>query len=640
MQPVRSVFSRLAFRSSLFFILAASLTVVLYAPGLSGPFLFDDVHTVSKNERVKIEAIEAEALRNAAESFVSGGRELAMVSFALNHYFLGPDAFGYKVVNLAIHLVNGFLLYLLARTMLRLLVPREQLSKNVVLRWGPEVVVALWMINPINLTTVLYVSQRMNSLAAMFVLVGILVYVQSRKRHLERGRYPWLSVLALIICLWAAYQSKENGVLLLPFLALVEAMFFRFAGANGQTNRMAVLIVGTTLVAGALAAIAYEGLDISRIESWYAGRSFTLEERLLTQGRVLIFYIGLMLFPWSGRLGLWHDDIENSTSILVPFDTATSIALLILLFVTAIVTWRKYPICSFGVLWFFVGHSMESTIFPLEMVHEHRNYLPSFGVIATLVGLLGYLQRARGTLKILLLASFAILSIQNLHQRAETWRSEHTLSYHEFINHPNSARATFQFASMNLYHAGRGVEMMREPAVQLFQHARTLGDETILPEIGLLVSMPILQIDFDPDWIDSAIRKLAEPGGNASDLEALRGLTNCVANEHCDIEKGELMRLYAAAADTGRGSFLDEAARFYNTIGENELAIETLKRAAEQPNANIQIRLNYVNMLIYLGDELRAREELKEIERANGLLLRHRQLIQENWTLLDAKGQP
>ena len=633
-QPVRSVLSSSAFRSSLFLLLAASLTIVLYAPGLSGPFLFDDVHTVSKNERVKIEAIEVDGLRNAAESFVSGGRELAMVSFALNHYFLGPESFGFKIVNLAIHLVNGFLLYLLARTMLGLLVSREQLSKNVVLRWGPEVVVALWMINPINLTTVLYVSQRMNSLAAMFVLVGILVYVHARRRHLERGRYPSLSVVALIVCLWAAYQSKENGVLLLPFLALVEAMFFRFAGANGQTNRMAVLIVGTTLVAGALAAIAYEGLDISRIESWYAGRSFTLEERLLTQGRVLIFYIGLILFPWSVRLGLWHDDFEKSTSILVPFDTATSIALLILLFATAVLTWRKYPICSFGVLWFFVGHSMESTIFPLEMVHEHRNYLPSFGVIATLVGLLGYLQRARDALKIFLLASFAILSIQNLHERAETWRSEHTLSYHEFINHPNSARATFQFASMNLYYAGRGVELFREPALELFEHARDLGDETILPEIAMLVSMPVLQIDFDPEWIDSAIRKLSEPGFNASDLEALRGLTNCVANEHCDIEKSELMRLYGAAADTGRGSYLDEAARFYNVIGEDGFAFETLEQAAKQPNANIQIRLNYVNMLIYLGEKERARRELQEIEAENGLLFRHRQLIEENWELL------
>ena len=133
---------------------------------------------------------------------------------------------------------------------------------------------------------------------------------------------------------------------------------------------------------GLLAAMAY--VYWSNPQWLWAGydlRSFTLFERLLTEGRVLWFYLGLIVFPQLEHLGLYHDDIAISTGLFTPWTTLPALVGLAWLAFLSWWTRTRAPLVSFGIAWFLIGHAMESTVLPLEIAHEHRNYLPLLGIL-------------------------------------------------------------------------------------------------------------------------------------------------------------------------------------------------------------------------------------------------------------------
>ena len=124
------------------------------------------------------------------------------------------------------------------------------------------------------------------------------------------------------------------------------------------------------------------------ISAGYAGREFSLEERLLTQGRLLWRYLAWILLPNITDMGFQHDDIPISTGLFQPLTTLLSLIAWVVLLALSFVLRRRYPLLLLYVLFFLVGHSMESTILPLEMVYEHRNYLPSMPVCLLLASIL------------------------------------------------------------------------------------------------------------------------------------------------------------------------------------------------------------------------------------------------------------
>ncbi|TFG91410.1 MAG: tetratricopeptide repeat protein, partial [Syntrophobacterales bacterium] len=115
---------------------------------------------------------------------------------------------------------------------------------------------------------------------------------------------------------------------------------------------------------------------ISTLLAGYTNRPFTLTERLLTEPRIIIFYITLLLYPISSRLTLIHD-IEISSSFLTPWSTLPAIAVILMLIALAVYIARKRPLISFCILFFFLNHVIESSFLPLELIYEHRNYIPS-----------------------------------------------------------------------------------------------------------------------------------------------------------------------------------------------------------------------------------------------------------------------
>ncbi len=346
---------RIALQIAPFLVLQVAVFLV-YSAGLGGGFFFDDQPSILLAEGVKLDTLSFESIRQALASGSSGpsGRPVSQLSFALNYYFSGFDAFAFKATNLAIHAANGVLVFLLA---LRLLAAGRPTNRGKYLQMAAGLVAVVWLLHPIQLLPVLHVVQRMTSLSALFLFAALLLHVRAR----ERGG-PWATgalVLAWGVFWPLSFLSKESGALF-PLFALAYELIIR-RRLHGKLDWPARVLA--TVVA--LTAIGAAGYVLSPFGSWlwagYDMRSFSLAERLLTEGRVLWFYLGLIFLPRLEAFGLYHDDISLSHGLLDPWTTLP--ALLGLAGLVWLAWWSRAraPLVSFGIAWFLIGHLLEST---------------------------------------------------------------------------------------------------------------------------------------------------------------------------------------------------------------------------------------------------------------------------------------
>ncbi len=365
-------------------------TFLIYAPGLDGTFLFDDEPNITANDKVQITGLSFDELRLAAFSMDLGPgllkRPLSRLSFALNYYFFGLDPYVFKLTNLLIHLLGGASLFLCLWLLLALYQDQNKDTVSPANRISLCLAVsAVWLLHPLNLTTVLYVVQRMNGLAALFSFWTITLYLWGRRGQLRGQRgLPWI-IASLTVTLPLAALSKENALILPVVLFLIDWLLLRFRTQTPDQRRILIGLFLVIVGIPVLLAISFLFTHSEWLINSYANRPFDLYERLLTQSRVLWFYISLIFLPIPSQLGLYHDDFQVSHGLLEPPTTLLALLALIALLVTAVALRRRTPIFSFGVLFFFVGHGMESTILSLEIAHEHRNYFPIVGPLLAVV---------------------------------------------------------------------------------------------------------------------------------------------------------------------------------------------------------------------------------------------------------------
>ncbi len=225
--------------------------------------------------------------------------------------------------------------------------------------------------NPVQTQAVTYIVQRMAVLATFFFLAALLCYLLGRRNRRRMKQFSWF--LAGLICFVLALGSKENAITLPAVLLLVEGIFFR---SFHRIKKQHVLLgVGLLFVCGIAAYLLTNGNPLGSIIN-YEHRSFTLWQRVLTESRIMVFYLSLLFFPAPFRLSLDHDVIL-STSLFQPSTTFFSIVFLFVLTIWALWKHKTWPITSFAILFFLLNHVIESSVFPLELIFEHRNYLPS-----------------------------------------------------------------------------------------------------------------------------------------------------------------------------------------------------------------------------------------------------------------------
>lgn len=350
---------------------ALGITFGAYWPGLQGSFLFDDFNSLkSINDYGGVTDIDT-ALR-----FVFGndtgptGRPVSMLSFIINdQYWPGSPAF-FKYTNLLIHLIIGVLIFALARAIFR------RVSNNTNTDWAALATAAIWLVHPLNASTTLYIIQRMTQLSALFTILGVLAYLSGRSRLFQGKSFGWTLLAGGVpaFCVLATL-SKENGFLLVAYIAVIELTIF----SNSSRPKHFKFWLSAFIALPALLFVGYLGVSWERFASSYAWRDFHLAERLLTESRILCLYLKEILIPDVKGMGLFHDDIAISQSPTSPPGTAVSLAIIAILASLAFWIRKKQPILALAILWFFAGHLMESTVIPLELYFEHRNYLPMVG---------------------------------------------------------------------------------------------------------------------------------------------------------------------------------------------------------------------------------------------------------------------
>jgi tetratricopeptide (TPR) repeat protein len=394
-------------------VLLAVAVIFIYAETLSGPFIFDDRNNIRDNPHIRISQITWSSLTSAAVDSPSHHRPVANISFALNYYMHGYNVVGFHAVNIIIHIVTGILLYFLVQTTFR--TPALQ-SRYERYKWISFFCAAIWLFHPLQTQSVSYIVQRMNSLAAMFYILSFLCYAQLRLH--PQGRRKWALLSGCILAGILALGTKENAATLPLFLLLYEWYFFRNLSLKWLKEHLA-LLAGMLLLT-AIVALVFLGVHpLDKIWAGYAFRNFTPAQRLLTEMRVVIFYISLFFWPHPSRLNLDHD-FALSHSLTDPITTLFSMLAIVVLLVLAVVTAKNQRLISFGILWFLGNLVIESSIFGLEIIFEHRLYLPSM-MFSLVVVVLVYRWVRPAWLKPLILCTLTIVAALWTYERNEVW---------------------------------------------------------------------------------------------------------------------------------------------------------------------------------------------------------------------------
>ncbi len=479
--------------------------LLAYLPGLTNFMLADDIPNIIHNDGIKITQFDVNNLVSVARSNDSGplGRPISYLSFALNYYLSGQQIIPshVKATNLGIHTTNSLLVYILTLTLLSVIKKRTKLlsaNKGFALALF---ITLLWALHPIQLTAVLYSVQRMTSMATFFMLAGLITYTLGRNR-LEEGRPYALTLMYGGIILGTALGTLCKEIaLLLPFYAMSIELTLYNSGNNLDAAKKKLnhffLIVA---VIPAVTSIIYLTSHPQFVFSGYTFRDFTLIERLLTEARVLFYYIGLIGFPNLNQLSLHHDHIAISRGLFSPFTTTPALLGILFLLFTAWLLRKKQPVYGFMVIWFLVGHVMESTIIGLEIAYEHRNYLPSYSIIfgATVFSYLLLQQIThRHMLKVILAIAALSSMFFTTFTRATIWSEKGTMAHFDQRNHPDSARSQMAYAEHLL--------KTKKSRAQGYEHVRIAASLTateVSPIIHLYKLIKIIEKDIDTSSVD------------------------------------------------------------------------------------------------------------------------------------------
>lgn len=625
------------------FLLVCALVFFIYAVGKGGPFIGDDYPNILDNSGIQFQQFCWEDFSSAWSANTSGPfkRPLASLSFALNYFYAGQqfDPVPFKLTNIGIHIINSFLVFLLSCQLFRAAALDAPVRKLAFLS------ALIWAVHPLQLTSVLYVVQRMNSMACMFMLSGFLVFLKGRLQ-LEKPAGVLFMVLGCVLGTGLGVLSKENA-LLLPLLIFVsEVTLLPPVPIAPRSKVYSYYLV--TVISPVLFGAAYLLTHPEYVLGGYLTREFTLAERLMSEARILFYYLGLLFYPDNTQLSLAHDDFVLSKGLLQPIETVLAIAGIALLIVITIYNTcqKKARFLSFAILWFFVGHAMESTIFPLELIYEHRNYLPSIGIVLALVALLHEVLTkyiSNGLLNALYACIIFSLALAT-HTRAAIWSSLDSFSYFEMRNHPGSVRANSAYAN--------NLELKRGPNAETYQHYLTASKLNVF-EVSTLIEMfmelnrligfqgvakdqkyAALPMRYDEPLVldvrymealrdlvhKEILRRISDKSHPLRTMDSIRTAATCLINGDYECKTIAANVLEWSGAALMQPNFTDKPmmhlikAKVYFTQGQTENTfVEMDKAIALDPN-RMYFRAEKAYLFIELNEYIKAEDVIRQAE--------------------------
>lgn len=525
----------------LFWMLSLLSCVAVYWVGLDSIFLLDDSPNLETLSHIHDNDLLNGMLTFATEGDAGRlGRPISLLSFAAQYYAWDSDPWSFKYVNLMIHLLTGSLLFWLVLRIAQCL----QLTA----RHGAYLALfsaGIWLVHPLQASTVLYVVQRMTQLSALFTVLGLLAYVMGRQHlavgNLKRG---WiLTCSGIVFGGILATLSKENGVLLVFFVWALEASLLRQLPKPRYWRLWMTAFIYLPILAFVLLFVVnYQQMILGT----YAIRDFTLGERLLTEARILSNYLAKITLLSPRDYAVFHDDVSISRSWFEPVTTLPSVLLMLGLFASALHLRKTYPIYAFAIFWFFAGHILESSVIGLVPYFEHRNYLPLFGIVFGMVysaqRILAYVRthytpRAAQVLAVLGLALFPALTFS----QAQLWSQPFLQAVLWADSKPNSRYAQSHAASLmeklkryelaQTYYARMLVSFPKDSGAGMLWFALySLHPEQVKP-----IALPVLLKNLQFGNIDTAT------------ISGLNFLLESCASSNCTLSNADLTHIFAAA---------------------------------------------------------------------------------------------
>lgn len=462
-------------------LLIVIIGALAYSNTFNVPFMFDDKAPngqIEDNLMIRDLGNFSLALKGHNFSGTEGyefvsRRFIGYLSFALNYKIHGLSLAGYHIVNIAIHIANALLVYFLV--LLTFKTPFMAKNGEQETEAGKrENLIALFssllfVSHPIQTGAVTYIVQRFASLATLFYLLSLFMYVKGRLLP-----FPRLSsvscLLSSVLFAFFAMLTKEISYTLPLTVLLYELTFFRH---TFKKSLLLFLIAGVIVISSAVLVL---GANVNSLGDMLSdlGRKMRLETDLsrgaylMTQMRVIMTYIRLLLIPTDQNLDY---DYPVFHSLFDP-QVMLSFAFLSLLFATGVylatgdrlkaggMLFLRFPVydsrlLGFGILWFFVTLSVESSIIPVaDVIFEHRMYLPSIGAFIAMTQVM-FIVIARGNPRFLSYASACLLSIVVIFsiatfKRNMVWQDEMTM-WEDIVNKsPQKARVLNNLAVINL----------------------------------------------------------------------------------------------------------------------------------------------------------------------------------------------
>jgi len=459
---------------------------------------------IKANPYIRINELGIDTLKAVFNKKFSGKRPIGNLSFALNYYFHQYKLPGYHIVNIIIHILTALFLYLLIKTTLT--------TPVLALKYDHPDAIAffaalIWLVHPLHTQSVTYIVQRLNSMAAMFYVLSLLLYAKGRIHQIQRAtKMPQnetelnskidsspnnqkavfsiqrsassLYYLGAVMAWMLALGSKQNAAMLPFFIILYEWYFFQDLDQSWLKRHMKI-VFGVVILFGLTALIFLGTSPLERLTSItdFAHHEFTLTERILTQFRVVIYYIGLFFYPHPSRLNLDYD-FPLSHSLIDPITTIFCLIAIIGMIGLAVFIARKQRLLSFCIFWFFGNLVIESSVIPLAIIYEHRTYLPSM-LVSLLIAVLGYRYIKPKWIGVTIMCALIGLFSFWTYHRNSVWGDDVTF-WRDCVNKsPQKARP---HSNLGLALANQG---QRTEAIEHYSEALRISPNYFQPHINM-----------------------------------------------------------------------------------------------------------------------------------------------------------
>ncbi|GAB4483109.1 MAG: tetratricopeptide repeat protein [Thermodesulfovibrionales bacterium] len=389
--------------------------VLVYSSTLDSPFQFDDIPNIAENPAIRDfryfadpSLVEQLGRTKGLNPALFRTRYAGYATFALNYRLHGLDVRGYHLANVLIHVVNSLLLYWLV--MLTFETPFSRASGGLRSLSGSGrtatafFTAALFAVHPVQTQAVTYVVQRFASFAALAYLLSLCLYIAWRNGAQEHPRGRAASVLlyaASLLAACLAMKTKEFSFTLPLTMAMYEFMFL-----DGKTARriffilpflVSTLLIPLSLAGAGDAASTLRGINEGAVNLSGERSSITPADYLITQFRVIVTYLRLLILPVGQNLDYDYPvfDAISRPAVLV------SLSLLAAMLSFGVFLFRLsgrpevngrnwFRLASFGIFWFFITLAPESGMMPIiDVIFEHRLYLPSIGFFIALAATVG-----------------------------------------------------------------------------------------------------------------------------------------------------------------------------------------------------------------------------------------------------------